>query len=92
MAMFKDQLSALLECKICMDTYDNPKFLSCGHTYCKNCLDDILVFQKNGSAEICCPLKCKSVVTIAKNDTTSFLATNYPLSDIIDQFGSDSQG
>ncbi|XP_057304339.1 E3 ubiquitin-protein ligase Midline-1-like isoform X2 [Hydractinia symbiolongicarpus] len=92
MAMFKDQLSALLECKICMDTYDNPKLLSCGHTYCKNCLDDILVFQKNGSAEIRCPLKCKSVVTIAEKDTTSLLSTNYSLSDIIDQFGSESQG
>ncbi|XP_057302903.1 ankyrin-1-like [Hydractinia symbiolongicarpus] len=77
--MSKKAFSEFLRCKICLDTYDEPKNLICGHTYCKNCLDNILVFKEDGSAEINCPLKCKLSVTTDKDDTTSSLPTNYAL-------------
>ncbi|XP_057312159.1 tripartite motif-containing protein 59-like [Hydractinia symbiolongicarpus] len=85
------KIFALLECKICLDQFERPKLLSCGHTYCKNCLDEILIFKEDGSAEILCPLKCKSNVRIGRGETTICLPTNYSLSDIVDQTEADRE-
>lgn len=85
MAMSKEELSALLECKICLGTYEEPKNLPCGHTYCKNCIGSILIFKENGSTEIPCPFKCELTVAIDENKTTSSLPTNCPLSHIIEE-------
>ena len=30
-----------LECAICMDIFDDPISLSCGHTFCRTCLCDM---------------------------------------------------
>ncbi|XP_057299034.1 E3 ubiquitin-protein ligase TRIM69-like isoform X2 [Hydractinia symbiolongicarpus] len=79
-----------LKCKICLDFYKNPKNLRCGHSYCKNCLDNNLIFREDGSAEISCPLKCKSSMLIGKLETTSSLPTNYALSQIVEDVKSNS--
>ena len=34
MSMYRE----LLECPICMNTYDNPHVLPCQHTFCKKCI------------------------------------------------------
>ncbi|XP_057300379.1 E3 ubiquitin-protein ligase TRIM56-like [Hydractinia symbiolongicarpus] len=78
-------MSALLKCKICLDQFEHPKLLSCGHTYCKNCLDEILIFKEDGSAEIRCSLKCTASMIIAADQTTSCFTKNYSLSDIVDE-------
>lgn len=32
------QLDEIIECPICLDIYDDPRLLPCGHTYCLRCL------------------------------------------------------
>ena len=39
---FRTKSLKLLECTVCLDTIDVPKTLKCDHSFCKNCLADIL--------------------------------------------------
>ena len=31
-----------LRCSICMEVFETPKRLQCGHTFCKTCIDQCL--------------------------------------------------
>lgn len=92
MALSPDKISLMLECKICLDTYNNPKHLNCGHTYCHGCLDDILSFNQDGSAELNCPLRCSNKTIINEHETTSSLPTSYCLADILDNVAESGKG
>ncbi|XP_057303092.1 E3 ubiquitin-protein ligase TRIM56-like [Hydractinia symbiolongicarpus] len=85
-------ISTMLECKICLETYHKPKQLNCGHTYCQDCLDGILIFKENGSAELVCPLRCTKKTIITKLETTSSLATTFCLTDILDKMSNCGKG
>lgn len=42
----------LLECPICMNTYDNPHVLPCQHTFCKSCIVSLKQNDKEGTNNI----------------------------------------
>ena len=48
------KITAQLECSICLDTYTNPKLLPCFHTFCKKCLERLVVKDRDGHT-LCCP-------------------------------------
>ncbi|XP_057302661.1 uncharacterized protein LOC130636826 [Hydractinia symbiolongicarpus] len=79
------QLSSLLECKICLDTYHQPKQLNCGHTYCQHCLDALAKFNADGTAEIRCPLRCSRKTKLDSHETTSTLGNTYVVNDILNE-------
>ena len=74
----------LLECPICIDTFNNPRVLPCGHSICEECLINII---KNNSKSIqgrlvmTCP-ECRFVFII-KN--ISNIPLNITLKNIIDK-------
>ena len=45
-------LQELLECPICMNTYDNPHVLPCQHTFCKGCIVSLKNNDKTASENI----------------------------------------
>ena len=51
-------MADLRVCPICHDSFDKPKFLHCGHTFCEPCLDKYLD-NTNRKETIICPL-CRS--------------------------------
>lgn len=51
-------LNDLLECSVCLERLDtSSKVLSCQHTFCKKCLDEIVATHK----ELRCP-ECRTLV------------------------------
>jgi|UniRef100_A0A6C0IT07 SNF2 family DNA or RNA helicase len=52
----KEDLDLEQNCSICFDQLNNPSLTSCGHLFCKDCLDMCLQFKKS------CPM-CKTDLT-----------------------------
>lgn len=73
-------MSKVTECSICFERYNNnkkiPKILHCGHTFCKNCLNDM----KNKYNNILeCPI-CRKKELFSNVDD---LATNRTIFDLL---------
>ena len=50
-----NQIKDQYTCIICQDIFTDPvKLLKCGHTFCKNCINDYTKSQKNQKS-INCP-------------------------------------
>ena len=62
-------LEKQVQCPICLETYHNPKALSCLHAYCQECIQQLLL-QQQRDQEVECP-QCRSVVAVTGNDPTS---------------------
>ena len=61
------------ECPKCKHSFYDPKTLECHHYFCKECLDGLLQFNQDGSANIQCPKKCRKPTHLSQNDTTNSL-------------------
>ena len=49
----QDTIEDCIICQICHKVYDDPRILSCSHTYCRKCLEETALTNK-GQFE--CPL------------------------------------
>ena len=47
------RVTAQLECSVCLDTYTNAKLLPCFHSFCKKCLERLVVQDRNGPTLTC---------------------------------------
>ncbi|XP_072163073.1 uncharacterized protein [Diadema setosum] len=79
MATFHQIISQNLECPICLTLFNQPKSLSCSHTFCKDCLQLISQTQKT----ITCPI-CRKGTPIPSGDVNK-LQTNILLSFLVDK-------
>lgn len=63
----RGEIEDLLHCMICFDSYNNPKMLRCGHTFCAECLEGYLnTYQQQRRAhagKIPCPT-CRELTTL----------------------------
>ena len=80
------KLSKGVECIICKKTLFNPRILPCHHTCCLACLDEIVVFEKNGSGKLKCPSsECNAVANIKSTETiSSTFGINHSLQHVLD--------
>ena len=76
-------LEKQVQCPICLETYCDPKALSCLHAYCQGCIQQLLLKQQRDQ-EVECP-QCRSVVTVAGNDPSS-LPTVFFINGLIDVY------
>ena len=47
------KVTAQLECGICLDEYKDPKLLSCFHVFCKQCLEPLVLHEREQSLLDC---------------------------------------
>lgn len=56
-----------LECAICLQSYTDPKLLSCFHTFCRHCLEGLVVEdQGTPVAVVTCP-KCRQSTPVPRD-------------------------
>ena len=50
-----EKLEDQLTCAICLDAFNDPKLLQCFHVYCKDCLQRLVVTDRQGQLSLRCP-------------------------------------
>ena len=70
-----------LECAICLNVFNEPKILSCSHTFCLSCLKRLLESQLDGN-KLPCPV-CKQVTDVPDGDV-SRVQTNIDLKSLVE--------
>ena len=76
---------AILKCPICLDIFDKPKLLSCGHTFCAKCIDQLLVSSRELHTQFACP-ECRRNVDIPQAATDN-LPPNVVIQRLLDDRG-----
>ncbi|KAH7717671.1 leucine Rich Repeat family protein [Aphelenchoides avenae] len=79
-------LAKTLECPVCLDVFDEPKLLSCGHTVCQKCVNNVVAAhptaenagQGHDENSVKCP-ECGMETVIPPGG----LKTNYRLVDLV---------
>ena len=49
----KEKIEKFLTCSICQEIFDDPYRITCGHTFCKNCLNQWEKQSRNGLCPLC---------------------------------------
>ncbi|XP_063960425.1 tripartite motif-containing protein 2-like [Lytechinus pictus] len=83
----KTVISQSTECPVCLSTFTDPKILSCSHTFCKTCLDNLLECQDN--CQIRCPV-CRAVTQVPNEDVGK-LQVNLALKSLIEDMEGNPQ-
>ena len=65
-------LKRLMECSICLETFDDPRTLPCLHSFCKKCLENFVDGKRDD--ELNCPV-CRGKFTLNEGKDTPLLET-----------------
>ncbi|XP_076082543.1 E3 ubiquitin-protein ligase TRIM45-like [Mytilus galloprovincialis] len=82
---FKDNFDDLLTCTICLETFKEPKYLPCLHTFCEACIHTYINSTNNEekSTGFKCPV-CRRIVSIVDNaENSETWAKQLPLNHLI---------
>ena len=65
------KLEDQLTCAICLDTFKEPKMLQCFHIYCKDCLQRLVVQDRQSQVSFSCPTCRQSTIGPPGTDVSS---------------------
>ncbi|CAF1154411.1 unnamed protein product [Adineta steineri] len=75
---FKKELEDIIKCPICLDNFNEPRILSCSHTYCLQCIKDVAA---SNQGHFICPLRDGTTISSTNIDS---LPLNLVIRDIVD--------
>ena len=65
-----------LNCRICLDRYEDPKLLQCFHVYCKKCLVRLVDRDAGGQLVLTCP-ECRQVTSVPAGKVANLKSAFY---------------
>ncbi|KAG8445229.1 hypothetical protein GDO86_010129 [Hymenochirus boettgeri] len=85
MENFEDELT----CSVCYNIFNDPRILPCSHTFCRNCLENVVNSSRHYSwrtslAQIKCP-SCRSTADLPLSGILS-LPINFALKSIVEKY------
>ncbi|XP_072170355.1 LOW QUALITY PROTEIN: uncharacterized protein [Diadema setosum] len=83
MSSLEQAVTKSLECPLCIDLLKTPKLMSCGHTFCKDCLCLLQASGGNPNHIISCPL-CRQKTEV-KDGNVSNLKNNLQVQSLVDE-------
>ncbi|XP_038052391.1 E3 ubiquitin-protein ligase TRIM56-like [Patiria miniata] len=78
-----------LECPICCCRFKDPKILDCLHSFCLNCLENMIGKQKSESKKITCPV-CRRETEVPDGGLQS-LSSSFFLISLVDEIHKQEQ-
>ncbi|XP_038052433.1 tripartite motif-containing protein 45-like [Patiria miniata] len=78
-----------LECPICCCRFKDPKMLDCLHSFCLNCLDEMMSKQKSETEKITCPV-CRRETQVPDGGLQS-LSSSFFLISLVDEINKQEQ-
>ena len=72
----------LINCQICLEKFENPKILSCYHTFCLKCIKQCHENQKTDKSRITCP-NCRKETNV-ENRQVENLTNDFKISSLLD--------
>ena len=72
----RQDLKNLLECSICLKTFDDPRTLHCLHSFCKKCLENFV--DGKHKDELHCPV-CRCQFTLDKQGKNTVFTLKHSL-------------
>ncbi len=86
MGSFREELI----CAICTDKFKQPKSLSCSHTFCLHCLQNLME-QHDENVDVECPT-CRHITDMEDHDgVVENLPTNLVAQNLVEKFEQESQ-
>ena len=82
-------LEQICSCVICLDRIQQPKTLVCEHSFCKECLDKLVVINA-GVARIECP-SCRVTTNLKPGETVASLEASLFLKQTINYLQEDDR-
>lgn len=65
-------------CSVCLDNFENPKVIPCGHTFCLGCLQQLPTQYVRCRKSLQCP-KCRREVDLPSSGRMEDFATNFAI-------------
>jgi len=78
----RERVRSIVTCSICLEDFDNPRSLSCLHTFCFKCLEDFTRSAQSRAERILCPI-CREEFTLGAKGVAG-LPNNFFLVDLLD--------
>ena len=77
------KINSLLECGLCLDVFDDPRNLPCGHTFCFKCIQKLVETSKDKQPS--CAL-CRTLFSVPSEGLQG-LMRNFVLNNFVQSFG-----
>ena len=89
LANIQSVVDSLLECSICLQVYQDPRLLPCGHTFCLKCLQKLVNVRKDNLNQLPCSL-CRNPWIVPADGLCNF-PKNFIATDFITSLSSTNQ-
>jgi len=77
-----DDIKEEITCCLCVDLFEDPRFLYCGHSLCKECI--LSIYDNSKNKDLNCPI-CRKDFEIKDREDINNLPKNFDVANIVEK-------